>query len=236
MDRLSLFRLLADPSRYAIYQEIYQADRPLSTVEISDKLNLHPSTVRLHLDKLREADLVRPAADRHGTVGRPQYLWSVGEQLPALGAEPEAFRLLAHLLADLSARSGSRPSTALDTGRQSGMDRMAHRSAPERALSARVGREACVQAVLDELTDLGFDPSLCAGLVDGDTVAISFQRCPFRELAVRYPDLVCQLHRGITEGILAGMCALAPDLEAHVQSFSSLVDADPCRVGVSIGA
>jgi predicted ArsR family transcriptional regulator len=232
VDRLSLFRLLADPSRYAIYQEITRADEPPSTLEISQKLGLHPSTVRLHLDKLRDADLVRADADRHGTVGRPQYLWSAGTQAPPPNPDPESLRLLSNLLAELAARSGSRPDTAVDTGRQSGLDRVAIRS----ALIGTGTRDACLQAVLDELTELGFDPCVGSEPSGDDTVDIAFQRCPFRDLAVRFPDLVCQLHRGLTEGILQAVCALASDVEGRVSSFSSLVDEDPCRVGVSLGA
>ena len=205
--------MLADPSRYAIYQEISRSELPLSTSEIAKTLDLHPSTVRLHLDKLREADLVRPAPDRHGTVGRPQYRWSLGGQVSALGAEPDGFRLLSHLLAELNAHSGSRPETALDTGRQSGLERIAIRSGRDDDGAGRggAGRDACLRVVLEELSELGFDPSMGAGLLEGDVVAISFQRCPFREVAVLYPDLVCQLHRGITEGILERVCAVAPD-------------------------
>jgi len=232
VDRLTLFRLLADPSRYAIYQEIARADQPLSTLEIAESLQLHPSTVRLHLDKLRDADLVQPEADRHGTVGRPQYRWSLGANVPSISAEPDGFRVLAHLLADLSARSGSTPETAVDTGRQSALDNIS-----VRANAIRVGvdtRDGCLRAVLAELADLGFDPVLEADTAGKEAVAITFQSCPFRELAVRYPDLVCQLHRGITEGILEGVCVDSAGRQAHVDSFSSLVDTFPCRVGVSI--
>jgi predicted ArsR family transcriptional regulator len=232
VDRLSLFRLLADPSRYAIYQEVTRAEQPPSTLEISQKLGLHPSTVRLHLDKLRDSDLVRADADRHGTVGRPQYLWSAGTQssLPP-NLDPEGLRLLSQLLAELACRAGGRPDTAVDTGRQSGLDRVVIRS----HLIGAEGRDACLEAVLDELTDLGFDPCLGTEPSTDDTVEIVFQRCPFRDLAVRFPDLVCQLHRGLTEGILEAVCAVASDVEGRISSFSSLVDEDPCRVGVSLG-
>jgi len=235
VDRLSLYRLLADPSRYAIYQEVAHSDGPLSTLEISERLHLHPSTVRLHLDKLREADLLRPAVDRHGTVGRPQYRWSLGANVPGLGTESDAFRLLSQLLAEVAARSGTDAASVAAAGRHSGREMVVIRSGEAPRPGGRDSRHACLQAVLEELTDLGFDPSMGADAPDDGSVAISFQRCPFRELAVRFPDLVCQLHRGLTEGIVEGVCADAVDFDARVSSFSSLVDADPCRVGVSIG-
>jgi hypothetical protein len=45
VDRLSLFKVLADRSRYAIYQEVIRAEEPLSTIEIAERLYLHPNTV-----------------------------------------------------------------------------------------------------------------------------------------------------------------------------------------------
>ena len=179
---------------------------------------------------------LRPTATARSVVrstGGPSELTS-----PCSGAEPDGFRLLSHLLAELNAHSGSRLDTAVDTGRQSGLERIAVRSGRDvgrQEEGEAAGREACLQVVLDELSELGFDPTVGAVPLDSDVVAISFQRCPFREIAVLYPDLVCQLHRGLTEGILEGVCAVAPELQARVKSFSSLVDADPCWVGVSIG-
>ena len=88
---------------------------------------------------------------------------------------------------------------------------------------------------MDELADLGFDPSLEPG--EGQEQAtISFTHCPFRELAVLYPDVVCQLHRGITEGILAEAVLAAGGVTARVDAFGSLVDADPCRVDLTVSS
>src|SRR5262249_6770676 len=97
VDRLSLFKVLADRSRYAIYQEVTRAQEPLSTIEIADRLDLHPNTVRLHLEKLREIGLVTVSTDPHGSVGRPQHRWATGPHAPSPRLEPAALRLLAHL-------------------------------------------------------------------------------------------------------------------------------------------
>ena len=53
---------------------------------------------------------------------------------------------------------------------------------------------------------------------------IAFTHCPFRELAEAFPDLVCNLHRGIVEGFVEGRRAEV------VVSFATLADRDPCRV------
>jgi predicted ArsR family transcriptional regulator len=33
------------------------------------------------------------------------------------------------------------------------------------------------------------------------------RRCPFRDLAARYPDVVCAFHRGLLQGALAALDA-----------------------------
>ncbi len=91
VDRLSLFKVLADSSRYAIYQEVAAAAEPLSTMEIAERLDLHPNTVRLHLEKMRDAGLLEAFSDRHGAVGRPQHRWSVVLSRPVAGGGAVGF-------------------------------------------------------------------------------------------------------------------------------------------------
>jgi predicted ArsR family transcriptional regulator len=234
VDRLALFKVLADGSRYAVYQEVARAGEPLSTTAIASRLQLHPNTVRLHLEKLREAGLLEVSTDRHGSVGRPQHRWAVVAQAPSLGLEPSGFRLLAHLLAEVAAQRPDDGSGVAAVGRRQGLATSSGRGSGSGAPMV-----ACLRAVMDELSDLGFDPAL-EDSTDLDQelpqglAGISFTRCPFRELAVLYPDLVCELHRGLTEGILSGAVASNPGAAARLKSFSSLVDPDPCRVEVSL--
>ena len=255
VDRLSLFKVLADGSRFAIYQQLASADEPLPTTEISRRLKLHPNTVRLHLEKMRDAGLVEAEPDRHGSVGRPQYRWracrsakeAAVAEAPELALEGGGFRLLAHLLAELAAGGGG---SAADVGRTAGFRRYRARAAggAPAGLGGPAGRaSACVQAFIDELSTLGFDPVAegrlvaenphggYAGEEDLERTVVAFSRCPFRELAVLYPDLVCELHRGLSDGIAS---AAGEDWGADLVlgSFSSLVDEDPCRAELTLGA
>ena len=237
MDRLPLLKALADDSRYAIFVEMGRASRPLSTMELAERLELHPNTVRLHLERLRDVGLVEVSTAGHGTVGRPQHRWALSVNAPSLGLEPSGLRLLAHLLAETAAAAQPDAATLGAIGRDAGLERSAAttRAAGRSARRPPGPSPSCVRAVLDELADLGFDPVL-EGDGDGPVQAVAFTRCPFRELAVAYPDLVCTLHRGITEGIVAGAVARTPGTTAEVASFSSLVDRDPCRVELAVQA
>ena len=242
MDRQTLIRVLADPSRHAVYEEL--ANRgPASTGEIADRLDLHPNTVRLHLEKLRDAELVDSAPDRHGSVGRPQHLWSVREDAPALDVGPAGLRILAHLLADLAVLDPGLVERAAEVGYRRGLERVpgVEASTPD---DGEPGRRAVLDPIVEEMAALGFDPEVepapaargAGPAPDGgdgpETVTIAFARCPFREVAVLYPDLVCRLHRGLTEGLIAGR----GDPAVRLTGFSSLVDSDPCRAEMTIGA
>jgi len=58
---------------------------------------------------------------------------------------------------------------------------------------------------------------------DGDAVTMAFTRCPFRELAEAYPEVVCPLHRGLVEGAADATAGL------RVRRFGTLADRDPCQ-------
>ena len=53
------------------------------------------------------------------------------------------------------------------------------------------------------LGDTGFAPELSA-----DGTFINLHRCPFRELAVSHPDVVCGAHLGVIQGALAELGTL----------------------------
>jgi predicted ArsR family transcriptional regulator len=215
MDRLPVFKTLGDNTRYAIYLELARSPVPLSTGDIAATLDLHPNTVRPHLERMREIGLLEVDADSRGTVGRPQHRYSLAADAPSLGLEPSTFRLLAGLLAGAAALAGVESEQAATVGREQG--RM--------AAALRVDADSCVDALVAELTDLGFDPAVGE---DGAMTSIAFTHCPFRELAEAYPELVCHLHRGIVEGLVEEWG------DATVDRFATLADRDPCHVDLEV--
>ena len=71
-------------------------------------------------------------------------------------------------------------------------------------------------------------PPYVAAYVLLDGADIAFLHCPFRELAEAYPELVCNLHRGICEGVVSSVGG------GTVRDFGTLYDRDPCRVTVGV--
>jgi predicted ArsR family transcriptional regulator len=217
---LEVLKALGDETRYAMYRELATSTGALSAQELADRLGLHANTVRLHLERLREAGLIDVEAVHRGTVGRPQHLYFLAPGAPGLGFDPPAHALLAGLLAAMAERIGAEPDDAAETGYAWGVE-----------AGRRTRSRSCLKALEGELNRLGFEPASDdgEGVASAETVRIDFLHCPFRELAEAYPELVCNLHRGLCEGVVDQVGG------GTVDQFATLYDHEPCHVTVSVG-
>jgi predicted ArsR family transcriptional regulator len=225
--RLDLLKALGDNTRYAIYLEIARAASPLSTTNVADALDLHPNTVRPHLERMREVGLLQVETESRGEVGRPQHRYSLAPDAPSLGFEPPAMPLMSRLLLGVAAAAGASRDEAVEIGRQQG--RAAAAAIEAAAVVAELDdpedrAAVCIAALVDELARVGFDPAVGD---DGDGVVVGFTRCPFAELAETNPQLVCNLHRGLVEGFVEAVGGVA------VTQFGTLVDRAPCQVALA---
>lgn len=218
--RLDLFKTLGDNTRYAIYLELARAVKPLTTAEIADTIDLHPNTVRPHLERLREAGLIDVQVDGRGDIGRPQHRYSLVADAPSLGLEPPVMPMLARLVLSMAERLGAGAADAHAIGRDEGVSR------------ARpfAGASSSLEAIVADLDGLGFDPVVSGDGDEPDAAVIAFANCPFGDLAMTHPDLVCSLHHGLIAGFVAGMG------DTEVSEFCTVVDRTPCQVTVSATA
>lgn len=222
-ERLEILKTLGDNTRYAIYLELARSVRPLATAEIAETLDLHPNTVRPHLERMRDLGLVDVTTAATGSVGRPQHRYALAADAPSLGLEPPAFPLVARVLLRAAASAGLDPDELVDAGREQGRADFARAVGDARTADEAADGPDVVDALEADLEAFGFDP---ARADEGPAVTIAFTHCPFRELAEDHPDLVCGMHRGMVEGFLA--C----DGSATVERFHPLVDRTPCQVDV----
>jgi predicted ArsR family transcriptional regulator len=214
MDVLAVLKALGDETRFSMYQELASSTHPLTATELAERLGLHTNTVRLHLERMREAGLVDGEPVHRGTVGRPQHVYSLASGAPGLGFDPPSYTLLAGLLAAMAERVGAEREDAAAAGRAWGVE-----------AGRRTRARSCVKALASEMDRLGFDPNTVTTAGEAD---VAFMHCPFRELAEAYPELVCNLHRGICEGIVDEVGG------GRVADFGTLYDRDPCRVTVAV--
>ena len=220
MNALAVLQALGDETRYLLYRELAGSPRPLGAPQLAERLGLHANTVRMHLERMRDAGLVDVEPVHRGTVGRPQHVYTLANGAPGLEFDPPAHAVLAGLLAAMAERLGGDGTDAEETGRAWGRE-------AARRTGKGDGWGSCVDVLSKQLTQLGFDPAVEP---DGDGTRITFLQCPFRDLAEAYPELVCNLHRGICAG------ALESAGEGSMQHFSTLYDHDPCHVRVVAGS
>jgi predicted ArsR family transcriptional regulator len=181
----SVHRALSEPSRRALLDALGRSRAGLSADELAAELQLHPNTVRAHLELLQRTGLITSALEERHRPGRPRRLFRA---LPR-PARDEHELLAAGLASSLDPLPDG-PRLAEEAGRRWGRH-LVERPAPDE----RVGERECGERVCDLLAERGFSPEL-------EGRVIRMRNCPFRELAERYPRVVCALHRGLLNGAL----------------------------------
>lgn len=173
--------------------------------DLADTVGLHPNTVRFHLDALEADGLVRRVPSTRRTPGRPPATYELS-QAGAL-AGPRDFVTLASALAQaLGAGRGEPLDRAVEGGYAAGR-RMAEQVPDAAGGSTRESTggstgSAGVERLVGALEGHGCRPRPNLG---GPTPTILFDNCPFREVADRHPEVVCQLHLGMVRGLVDGL-------------------------------
>lgn len=207
-------RALGDPTRHAIFRLIDSSDEPVGVRELAGAVGLHESAVRQHLAKLVGAELVLEARTAPVGPGRPRSLYRRAPGVLGVWGTENPFERLAALLIDVL-RSGTDPRQA---GREAG-----RAIAASPSVQTTAGRPAA--PVLAELVAAqGFEPRLS----EGPRPEIVLGHCPYASLATVAPEIVCELHHGLAEGMAD---ALVADEPVEVRD---LVRRDPQQAGCQV--
>lgn len=185
--------VLAQPTRARLFRHLVAHGVPVGTKELAAELGLHPSGVRVHLERLHGAGLVSRERISQ-TRGRPRDGWQVAPDARPGGAPPDTYRRLAGWLARSIPPRPARLREVERAGRGLGRELAPGRSGG--VAEERMGRA---------LTALGFAPQRTRG--KGGGVTFTLGNCPYRDAVEENPEVVCALHRGLTLGLLD---ALAP--------------------------
>ena len=212
---LEVHKALADDTRYRLYRYIGLAGRPVAVREMSRRLSLHPNTLRPHLRRLEDAGLVAREVRKGSSVGRPETLYTVREPEDQ---EARDFRLLAEMLCGL-VRGRRAIERAREMASQWGFYFVTRDGAKP---TAKPAPERNLARLQEAMAAAGFDPRFRRG---GAGIEVTLRDCPFRELADEYRELVCELHRGLVEGMMSG---LKPPLE--VRQFRPFAERGVCRL------
>jgi predicted ArsR family transcriptional regulator len=180
-------RALADPTRYAIFRYLDEAASPVGVAELTKHFGFNHNAIRQHLAKLRDAGLVTEELGAPTGPGRPalRYRPTPGAAERWEGTNP--YERLTKMLIGLLRGEG----TPFDVGYRAGQELA-------REHGAKVDALEIIEAVARRL---GFEPRREAHRLGSSSVDIVLERCPFAASAVIAPDIICELHRGLAEGI-----------------------------------
>lgn len=202
---------LSQPTRARLFALLSELRRPAGTVELAERLELHPNGVRLHLERMAQQGLVARARVRQRR-GRPPDAWTIAPEAQPGGRAPHAYQDLGRWLARALRNRGGGRRGIEETGREIGRE-----LAPE-------GPHGDPDVLAITLTALGFQPSIEGR--DGDRVTICLGNCPYREAVRENQPAICALHRGITRGLL--------DVLEPQAKLTAFVPHDPDRAGCEI--
>ncbi|HEY1853547.1 MAG TPA: helix-turn-helix domain-containing protein [Solirubrobacterales bacterium] len=207
--------VLRQETRARVFSWLAEQRAPAGTEKISAALGLHPNGVRRHLERLREAGLVERTRST-GRPGRPGDLWVIAPGADPGGRRPTAYVDLARWLARAIPPGRNRLREVERAGREIGAE-----LAPTEQL------EEPLEGFRHAFASLGFRPELEAGAGGGFVCRLG--NCPYRESVRENQEVVCALHRGMTDGLVG---KLFPD--AKLERFEPHdPDLAGCLVGVS---
>jgi predicted ArsR family transcriptional regulator len=191
-----LARALGDPTRYSIADFIAKSNHPVTIAELTEFVGLNHNAVRQHLTRLKRVGIVLEAIEGRSLPGRPRLLYRINSDRLSRFGLPGPYEYLAKILAD----SASNGLPVKDEGRNQGI-REAREANNAEVPGRKAERFSPLDALESSLVTRGFDPKRSDSGALGELILKS---CPFAEVAQSYPDVICNLHHGLLEGVYSG--------------------------------
>jgi predicted ArsR family transcriptional regulator len=193
---------LDDPVRGQLYEFVSGSAKPVGRDEAAAATGIGRALAAYHLDKLAALGLLsasyqRPPGRTGRGAGRPAKVYIRSEREFTVTVPPREYELAARLLAQAVESDGGGQSRAAlhAAARQHGTELgEQYRLNGASQGSAEQGMQAALRA-------RGFEPCL------DKTGTTWLRNCPFHQLAVRHPDLICGMNLALIEGLAAGLNA-----------------------------
>jgi predicted ArsR family transcriptional regulator len=193
---------LLGESRLRVLTLLQDAGHPLGVADVANAAGLHANTARFHLDGLVDSGLVDRTTESREHPGRPRALYAARPG-SARGGQ-RSYRLLAEILTDYLASRAAKPAKeALAAGLRWGRH-LAEESRTTRPRRRPLDAAAATRELVAALDDVGFQPEPRTLRHERQ---ILLRHCPFREAAIEHEEVVCAVHLGLMQGMLAELDA-----------------------------
>lgn len=212
-------RLPRNQQRDRVLRLVGEADGAVDASVIAERMGLHVTTVRFHLDALCEDGSVARTRIKRDGVGRPRTGYvAVRDRLD--------YRSLAEILAmELGDTAAERRQRAERAGRRWADRILADAdSAESHGMPAEDDVDDCGERIAAVFERMGFGPELSAAPDEGGGThecTIRLHACPVRDLARSHPEVSCAMHLGLLRGLLNAGGAGGRDgaLRAELEPF-----------------
>ena len=206
-------------SKSRVLEVLQDSGTQLNVNDVAARLSLHPNTVRFHLDALVVSGLVHSEAEKRDLPGRPRTLYSANANSASAGKRN--YRLLAEILASSMAAQTSHPyEAAIKAGQEWG--RYLGEGPPR---FKRVDADEATRRLVSAMEEIGFAPE---AVTKGRRRQVLLHRCTFREVALKHPEVVCAIHLGLMNGLLAEL-----DAPLGVNQLDPFVEPSQCVASLS---
>lgn len=202
---LKITNVLADPTRYSIYDYIVKKHGPVTVQEIADQFSIHPNVARLHLSKLEDIKMIVSENLKTGKGGRPSRVYRLSDEVIELSFPFRDYRLLAKIALETMLSLGKDGEEALyTTGKQYGKEIIEKQLAKFGTTKENLTFEQKIQILRSTMNMLGFYPDIYVR-EDNETFFFEVYNCPFRELAEEHTSITCTMHMHFINGLLEGL-------------------------------
>ena len=213
-------RLPRNQQRERVFRLVREHNGPIDAAAVADRMGLHVTTVRFHLDALCDDGAVTRTRIGRAGVGRPRTGYVVVR-------DRLDYRTLAEVLAMELGDT--------ETERRSRAERAGYRWAGriiENDPSAPTDSPAAAGRSIDDLTEtvtevfdrMGFAPEADPAVPGHGERSIRLYGCPVRDLAHCHPEVSCAMHLGLLRGLVG-----ADDENSTVRAeLHPLVEPDTC--------
>ena len=178
----------------SLLETLQAQTEPVGIDALVSATGLHANTLREHLEGLRDLGLVTRSAAPASGRGRPAWRYAATQE-SADDPRPE-YAGLAVALARVIVRTSPDPARDARAAGVEWGDELA-REHGVRAAGASTPA-AARRAATEVFARMGFAPT-----ADAEHTEVRLTRCPLLQAAHQHPEVVCSVHQGIAEGLLA---------------------------------
>ncbi|USK73405.1 helix-turn-helix transcriptional regulator [Peribacillus frigoritolerans] len=202
---LKITNVLADPTRYYIYQHIVNNHGDVSVQEIADSFNIHPNVARLHLSKLEDIDMLTSISRKTGKGGRPSRLYRLSDKVIQLHFPYRNYQLLAKIAVQSMITLGEQGKQALyETGKVFGEELINQQLALNSTSIDRLAFAEKVNMLKNAATIAGLSPEIQAS-EEENKISFRIFNCPFKEVTEVEPGTICSMHNSFLKGMFEAL-------------------------------